>query len=258
MSCEIIVERAVLRYPISRLEQGSIKELLLGTFAPKAHTDTRLSRAGEVEALRGVSFRVKDGERFAILGPNGSGKTTLLKALGGVYPLASGTITVKGHIQSLIDISLGFEGDATGRENILYRGLIMGLTPRQIRVRTQDIIDFADLGEFIDLPLRSYSAGMAVRLAFAVSTYLEGDILLLDEFLGAGDAAFQAKAQARMASLVDGARILVLATHSMELAEKVCQRAILLDRGEVVAEGPPKEVAQVYRERLAKVAAAAA
>jgi lipopolysaccharide transport system ATP-binding protein len=252
MKCEVRVENATLRYPIGRVDRGSIKELLLGGGAVLGSKDKRLSHAGLVTAFENLSFELKDGERLALLGANGSGKTSLLKSIAGIYPIDEGRIRVTGHIQSLFDIGLGFEPNATGRDNIIYRGMIMGVQPAEIRARQKEIIEFADIGEFIDLPLRSYSAGMVVRLAFAISTYLQGEVLLLDEFLAAGDAAFQVKAQARMQSLVEGARILVLATHSMALAEQVCTRAILLEKGKIMADGKPNEITAEYNRRSAQ------
>ncbi len=258
MQCEVRVENAVMRYYVGRAQRGSIKELLLGGAHGKVRLDERLSHDGHVTALNGISFSVADGERIAVLGPNGAGKTTLLKTLAGVYPLASGRITVRGHIQSLLDIGLGFEADASGRDNITYRGLIMGVHPKVIKTREEEIIAFADIGEFIDMPLRSYSSGMMVRLAFAISTYLQGEVLLLDEFLGAGDASFQAKAAQRMNAIVDTARIVVLATHSTALARKVCSRGILLERGRIAAEGPVDEVCAAYDAKVRALAAQAA
>ncbi len=246
MTCEVRVENAVLRYIVGRAQRGSIKEAILGGRYGKVRMDERLSQDGQVTALNGISFTIADGQRMAILGVNGAGKTTLLKAIAGVYPLVAGRITVRGHIQSLLDISLGFEADATGRENITYRGLIMGVHPKAIREREEEIIAFADIGEFIEMPLRSYSSGMMVRLAFAISTYLQGEILLLDEFLGAGDATFQAKAADRMNAVVDSARIVVLATHSTALARKVCSIGILLDKGRIIADGPVDDVCKRY------------
>jgi lipopolysaccharide transport system ATP-binding protein len=246
MRCEVKVEGATLRYPIGRIDRGSIKELLLGRKNSPFMRDGRLALDGVITAFENLSFELKDGDRLAILGANGSGKTSLLKSISGIYPVDTGRISVVGHIQSLFDIGLGFEPNATGRENIFYRGMIMGVGPSEINARREEIINFAGLGEFIDLPLRSYSSGMAVRLAFAISTHLQGEVLLLDEFLAAGDAAFQEKARARMQSLVDGARILILATHSMELAEQICTRAILLSRGKIIVDGRPSEVTKAY------------
>lgn len=243
-----------LKYPLGPLMRRSIKSELFSLFGAAGEQKHNVDY---VEALKSISFSVGDGERVAIIGQNGSGKSTLLRALAGVLPINRGEIRVRGRVQGLFDIGLGFEPEATGRENILYRGLVMGLSPAEVAAREEEIIKFADIGEFIDLPVRTYSAGMGVRLAFAISTYLQGDILLLDEMLGAGDAAFQAKAHARMMSLVDSARILILVTHDMGTAELICPRTIWLRAGEIVMDGPSSEVIKAYLADSAERAGAA-
>ena len=182
----------------------------------------------------------------------GSGKSTILRALAGIYPTSGGSIEIDGTIQGMFDIGLGFEHEATGRENITYRGLVMGLSPAQVMEREEEIISFADIGEFIDYPVRTYSTGMIVRLAFAISTYLQGDILLLDEMLSAGDARFNDKAAARMESLVDSASVVVLVSHSMETIRRVCPRCIWLNKGKVLLDGDSAAVTKVYEESSAR------
>jgi lipopolysaccharide transport system ATP-binding protein len=191
----------------------------------------------DIHALRDVSFDVRSGERIALIGHNGAGKSTLLKAIAGLYPLSSGMLEVRGTVRALFDLSLGFEPDATGRENILYRGLLLGLTPRFMRQIESEVVAFADIGVFIDYPVKTYSAGMQVRLAFAISTTVGGDILLLDEVIGAGDAMFQAKARERIATLVDNSEILVLASHDFDAVRRLCQRALVLHHGRLVFDG---------------------
>jgi lipopolysaccharide transport system ATP-binding protein len=243
-----------LKYPLGPLLRRSIKSELFSLFGS---TTEQKHNVDYVEALKSISFSITDGERVAVIGQNGSGKSTLLRALAGVLPINAGEIRIRGRVQGLFDIGLGFEPEATGRENILYRGLVMGLSPTEVALREAEIVAFADIGDFIDLPVRTYSAGMGVRLAFAISTYLQGDILLLDEMLGAGDAAFQAKAYARMMSLVDSARILILVTHDMGTAQLICPRTIWLRGGEVVMDGPSADVIKAYLEESAERACAA-
>lgn len=240
---QVRVRNATLDYPLGPLIRGSLKSHLFSLFGSRQRVGAEVEY---VRALDGVSFTVNYGDRLGVIGKNGSGKSTLLRALAGVYPLSGGDISITGSVQGMFDIGLGFEHEATGRENILYRGLVMGMSPAQIRAREQEIIEFADIGHFIDLPVRTYSSGMSVRLAFAISTYLQGDILLLDEMLGAGDAAFQAKAAARMQSIVGSAPALVLVSHDMGVIQSVCTRVIWLNKGRIVREGEPAEVVAQY------------
>lgn len=175
---------------------------------------------------------------MGLVGHNGSGKTTLLRALSGVYAPTSGRLDVLGRVVSLLDISLGMDPDATGYENIMMRGIMMGLTPKQIKSRMDEIAYFTDLGEYLNMPIRSYSSGMQLRLAFTVSTSVEADIILMDEWLSVGDAAFQQKAAERLNHLVGNAPILVLASHSPDLINTVCTRVIELHHGRLVSDNP--------------------
>ena len=200
----------------------------------------------DVHALRGVTLTIAEGERLGVIGPNGAGKTTLLRAIAGVYPLADGSIKIRGTVRSLFEINLGFEIEATGRENIMYRGLLLGESPAAIRARERQIVEFADVGEFIDYPVKAYSAGMLVRLAFAVSTAFGAEILLIDEVISAGDHHFMVKARRRMADLITGARILVLVSHDLAAVRELCTRAVWLERGQIVADGSPQEVVERY------------
>jgi lipopolysaccharide transport system ATP-binding protein len=245
---QVRVVNATLDYPLGPLTRASLKSHLFGLLGQK---DRKRITTEYVRALDGISFSVGYGDRLGVIGKNGSGKSTLLRALAGVFPLSGGEIHITGTVQGMFDIGLGFEPEATGRENILYRGLVMGMSPQQIRDREAEIVEFADIGGFIDLPVRTYSSGMSVRLAFAISTYLQGDILLLDEMLGAGDAAFQAKAAARMQSIVQSAGALVLVSHDMGVIRSVCNRVIWLDSGKIIAEGDPGEMVDRYLETTA-------
>lgn len=201
-------------------------------------SDPRISTRGRmhyVRALGGVSFSLGPGDRLGLVGANGAGKTTLLKLLYGVYEPTEGEIHVEGRRDALFNINLGFRREATGRRNIELRGLINGWTMEQINERMDQIIAFSELGDFIDMPFKAYSQGMAARLAFSVATAMEPEILLMDEWIGAGDPAFQEKTSARMAELTEKAGIIVLATHNTDLLKRICNRIIRLERGRIVA-----------------------
>lgn len=220
---------------------------LVGTLRRLAGRDDGVLALKDIHALKNVSAEIRKGERVALLGHNGAGKSTFLKMVAGLYPISSGCLEVEGKVRSLFDISLGFEPDATGRANILYRGLLMGLSPSFVKAREQEIIAFADLGEFIDYPLATYSAGMQVRLAFAVSTFVGGDILLLDEVIGAGDASFMVKARARISELIRQSEILVLASHDLHTLSSLCDRGLVFHHGELAFDGPVSEAISAYR-----------
>lgn len=202
----------------------------------------------DVHALKHISLEIREGERVGLLGHNGAGKSTFLKTVAGLYPISSGTVTVEGTVRALFDLSLGFEPDATGRENILYRGLLLGLSPSEMRALEEEIVAFADLGEFIDYPIKTYSAGMMVRLAFAISTAVGGDVLLLDEVIGAGDASFMERAKKRIKSLIEHSKILVLASHDFNALESICDRGLVFHHGEVVHDGSMPSAIQVFRK----------
>ncbi|HEV2516467.1 MAG TPA: ABC transporter ATP-binding protein [Devosia sp.] len=215
------------------------------TLRPRAtrvskHTGGTITGAGRhrfVTALDGVSFELEAGDRLGLVGANGAGKTTLLKVLYGIYEPTAGNLEIRGKVDALFNISIGFRQEATGRRNIMLRGLINGWTEDQIAGRTEEIIEFSELGDFIDMPFRSYSQGMAARLAFAIATTMEPEILLMDEWIGAGDAAFQVKAKQRMNELAEKAGIIVLASHSEELLKKTCNKRLELERGRVKSFG---------------------
>jgi lipopolysaccharide transport system ATP-binding protein len=201
----------------------------------------------QVHALRDVSLRVGEGERLGILGPNGAGKSTLLKLLAGIYPPTRGRRRVAGRISSLFDLSLGFEPEANGWQNIAYRCYLQGETPAGVRARLPEIAEFSELGKFLDVPVRYYSAGMMVRLAFSVATAIEPEILLLDEVFGAGDLSFQHKARQRMQDMMARARLIVLVSHDLDSLARVCSKVIWLDRGRIRQTGSPAQVIADYQ-----------
>ncbi len=191
-----------------------------------------------LRALDSVSLTLRPGERLGVWGKNGSGKTTLLRTLRGVYPPTSGALTVCGQTQSFFNLSFGFNEDATGYENILLRGVLMGATPKQMKALSPQISDFTELGEFLSLPLRNYSAGMRMRLAFSVAMALPADILLMDEWLSVGDVDFRQKAADRMKEVVETTKVLVITSHNRMMLEGVCTRIITLNEGRIVSDVP--------------------
>lgn len=199
-----------------------------------------------VRALTDVSFSIQEGDRVALLGHNGAGKTTLLRALGGIYSPSKGEVDIVGETGSLIDINLGINPEATGRENVFIRGQLLGLTKRDVEAKYEEIVEFAELGNFIEMPVRTYSTGMQLRLAFSISTMVRPDILIMDEWLSVGDSDFQKKAEERLRNLITKTKILVIATHSRQLVETVCNRAIWLERGQIKMDGLVSEVAPTY------------
>jgi lipopolysaccharide transport system ATP-binding protein len=195
-----------------------------------------------VSALRDLSFEIQRGERVALVGQNGAGKTTLLRTLAGIYEPVAGRLEVSGEIGSLIEPSAGMDSNATGRENIVLRGLYRGMTDAESQVLAEEVAAFAGLGEFLDIPVRNYSAGMGVRLAFAMATAMAPQVLLMDEWFMAGDAEFMQRAEQRLHRLVKDADILVIATHDMGVVRRWCDRVIRLDAGRIIDDGPVNAV----------------
>ncbi|MGH8233688.1 MAG: ABC transporter ATP-binding protein [Rhodanobacteraceae bacterium] len=187
-----------------------------------------------VHALRDVSLEIKAGDRVGLIGRNGAGKTSMLRMLAGVYEPTSGALSVQGRVTSLIDVTLGMDHEATGYENIRLRGLILGMSKHQIDGLTPQIAEFSGLGNYLSMPVRTYSTGMVLRLAFSTVTCVQPDILLMDEWINVGDAEFVAKAQARLEGVIDNASILVLASHNTKIIEDLCNVRVNLDRGQVV------------------------
>ncbi len=206
---------------------------MLDRRVPTGGTISRAGRNSYVTALDGVSISLEAGDRLGLVGPNGAGKTTLLKVLYGVYEPTEGTIEVSGRVDALFNIGLGFRKEATGRRNIVLRGLINGWTMDEITNRMEDIIAFSELGEFIDLPYKTYSQGMAGRLAFSIATSFEPEILLMDEWISAGDPPFQEKARVRMQEMAQRAGIIVLASHNSDLIRRTCNKILELEKGRV-------------------------
>ncbi|MFM0043750.1 ABC transporter ATP-binding protein [Paraburkholderia sediminicola] len=203
-----------------------------------------------VRALDNIDVRFESGDRIGLIGPNGAGKSTLLRTLAGIYSPSVGTVNSEGKIVPLLDISLGMDENSTGLQNIRLRGLLLGMTDEEIRTKQQEIAEFCELGDYLDLPLRTYSSGMRVRLAFAVSTAVDAEILLLDEVMGVGDASFMHKAKDRLEDLHSRAEIVVLAMHANAEIRRVCNKVLWMERGRVRAFGPVEEVVSAYEAQV--------
>lgn len=204
----------------------------------------------EVQALKHVSFEVPEGTSLGIVGANGAGKSTLIRALGGILPPTEGRIEVHGRISALLALGVGFNPNLSGTENVILGGLANGLSRKQVQERAQEIADFAELGDFMDLPIRTYSSGMRSRLAFAVSVHMDPDILMIDEALSAGDAKFKKKAADKMHELMESARAMFLVSHALGSIKEMCNAAIWLHKGELMLQGSPDEVVAAYTKFL--------
>jgi len=242
---QIIFNGASVSLPIFNATGRSITSKILEV-ATGGRLDASPDGKVVVQALRNLTFSIEAGERVALVGHNGAGKSTLLRALAGVYAPTAGTTLVDGTIGSLIDVSLGINPEATGRENIYIRGRLLGFTKKQIQEKFEKIVEFSELGNFIDMPVRTYSSGMHLRLAFSVSTEVRPEILLMDEWLSVGDESFRAKSERRLAELVEATKILVIATHTRQLVEASCNRVIWLEHGQIKMDGPVAEIAPLY------------
>lgn len=235
MDISIVSKNMSIEFPIFENSHRSIKKKVLNV-----STGGRIGKdAGKhpvVRALDNLNFEIHKGERVGLFGHNGSGKTTLLRTLSGVYSPVNGELITQGRIASLLNVSSGMDPDATGFENIYLRGIMDGLKPSAIKRRIEDIADFTELGEYLNLPVRTYSSGMSLRLAFAISTSINADIIIMDEWLSVGDAAFREKAQKRLKELIDKASIFVIATHDPKLIESICTRKIYLEHGRIISD----------------------
>lgn len=231
-------------FPLYHAESRSLKKAMLSKVSSRLGADAK--NRPSVQALKNISFVLKSGDRLGLVGSNGAGKTTLLRALSGIYQPSRGVLSTEGRLASLLDPTQGMNMELTGRENIRLRGLYLGLTKAENRRLEADVEDFAELGEFLDLPVRNYSSGMVVRLAFGMVTAFPPEILLMDEWIMAGDASFMAKAKARIELMVESADILVLASHSPSILMEWTNRLIWLDNGQIKADGAPIDVFREY------------
>jgi len=200
-----------------------------------------------IDALRDISFSLDRGDRLALIGSNGAGKTTLLRVMAGIYEPFAGAVKIHGRVSPMFDIGLGIDNDLSGYDNIRIRGLLLGLSSRQIERLLPLIVDFTELGDYLDMPVRTYSSGMVLRLTFAVATCYEPEILLMDEWILAGDAHFMTKARERINSFIEKASVLVLASHNIEVCRRWCNKGLWMDRGSVKAFGPVEDVIADYQ-----------
>lgn len=201
---------------------------------------------GKVHAIDHLNLSLHDGDRLAVIGHNGAGKSTLLKVISGIYPPTSGKVNVEGKISSMFELSTGFEMEQNGWNNIYLRGLMLGLSPKEIQDKMEEIAEFSELGNYLNMPVKYYSSGMFVRLAFSISTAIEPDILLLDEIIAAGDASFLQKANDRLHKMIKTSKIMVFVTHSMASAVDMCNKCIWMQQGKVLLSGTPENVTKSY------------
>jgi len=244
---EIVLENVTIQIPIYDIGASSLRKMILSKTV-----GGRFETSGShliVDALKDVSFEAHDGDRIALIGNNGSGKSTLLRLLSDVYPASSGRVKVVGEVSSMFDPMLGMSLDATGMENIRICGRLWGLSATQVKNSVDDITEFTELGDYLNVPVRTYSTGMLLRLAFAIATVRDPEILLLDEVVGVGDATFFAKAFERLQSVIHRSQILFLASHADEILRKICNKAIWLDQGNLMQCGDFESVLAAYRGR---------
>jgi len=250
----VSLDRVTISFPVYHGGSRSLKKRVL--FHGSAG---RIGRDASdhvvIEALRDVSFSLFAGDRVALIGANGAGKTTLLRAIAGIYEPVRGEVVTRGRISPMFDINLGIDADLSGLDNINLRALLLGLAPTEIERRLPEIVEFTELGDFLEMPVRTYSAGMILRLSFAVATCFEPEILLMDEWILAGDAHFMGKAEARVHSFVERARVMVLASHNLELCSRLCTKGIWLDQGSIREVGPIDQVIKRYRNSVAGIQA---
>jgi len=233
------LEEVQLTYPVYSQQSRAFKHTLLSSLGGKMSTSENNVC---IEALRNVSFELNDGDRLGIVGRNGAGKTTLLRAISQIYEPQHGKITIEGKLSCLVDITLGMDPEANGWDNIIFRAAFMGVSFSEARKLSASIAEFSELGEYLDMPVRTYSAGMYMRLAFAITTAIHSDILVMDEMIGAGDAGFLDKAIERVISMMDKTKIVIVATHSNFTISRFCNKALWMDKGQVKLIGPVDEV----------------
>ena len=236
----IEVNNVSMRFNMAKEKHESLKEYFLAAVQGKLQFE-------EFYALRDVSLTVERGDFYGLVGLNGSGKSTLLKVISGVFKPSAGSVTVRGTIAPLIELGAGFDFDLTARENIFLNGTVLGMTPKYIREKFDEIVEFSELRDFLDIPLKNYSSGMVARLAFSVATMTKPDILIADEILSVGDFLFQQKCERRMAELMSGGTTVILVSHSIEQIERMCNKVAWLDHGHLRRNGPTAQVTAEYK-----------
>ncbi|WP_037077075.1 ABC transporter ATP-binding protein [Pseudonocardia spinosispora] len=242
----IDIHNAYVDFPIFDAKTRSLKKAVLGKAGGRIGTE---SKVPIIEALRDINLSLRQGQRIGLVGHNGAGKTTLLRLMSGIYEPTRGSAHIQGKVAPVFDLGVGMDPEISGFENIMVRGLFLGMTRKQMQARVDDIAEFSELGDYLSMPLRTYSTGMRVRLALGVVTSIDPEILLLDEGLGAVDAEFLAKARNRLNALVERSGMLVFASHSDEFLVELCDTAIWMDHGEIKDYGPIKDVLNHYKGR---------
>ena len=248
----ILLEHVTLDYPIYGASSRSFRTALLGRTGGLIRREGDRQQHVVVRALEDISFRLDHGDRLGLIGHNGAGKSTLLRLLAGVYEPVAGRIVTEGRISPLFTASPGIDADDTGYENIRTCGMYLGMSDEEIKCKIPEIVEFCELGDYLELPVRTYSSGMMTRLAFAIATAIDPGILLLDEGLGAADARFASRAEKRMSELIDRSSILVLASHSDGMIKDMCNKAALMEKGRLIAIGPVAEIVELYHARAAQ------
>ena len=238
------VENVSILFNLSKENVDNLKELLIKKIKGEK------IRVNEFWALKNINFELEKGDRLGILGLNGAGKSTLLKIIAGVYKPTTGKVTRHGHIAPMIELGAGFDPNYTGRENIFLYGSVLGFSREFLESKYEEILEFSELGDFIDVPIKNYSSGMRARLGFSIATVVEPEILILDEVLSVGDAKFRKKCEKKMQGMFDHGVTVLFVSHSLEQVKRLCNKAILLEHGELVAEGGIQEVAAIYDSML--------
>jgi ABC-type polysaccharide/polyol phosphate transport system ATPase subunit len=239
----IRLENVTQRFRVIHERPDTMRELFSRMFRHNASFH-------DFEAVKNASLEIMRGQSLGIIGRNGSGKSTLLKIMAGVYQPTSGTVDVNGTLAPLIELGAGFHHELTGRENILLNGLLMGYSKKEMLERQQSIIEFADIGEFIDAPVKQYSSGMYMRLAFSVATEVDPQILLVDEILSVGDIGFQEKCFERISKFREAGKTIVMVTHQMDNVKRICERAVLIDHGSILVDGTPGEAIALFHNLM--------
>lgn len=249
----VLCHNVSLAYPIYDIDTRSLKKGLANIATGGRLSDGSHQKI-QVKALNHISFQLKKGDRLGLIGHNGAGKSTLLRVISGVYEPLEGYVHLRGNVSSLINPSVGMQPMLTGYENIRMRGLLLGLSKEKIKEVTQDVEDFTELGNFLAMPVKTYSNGMMLRLAFGLSTALTPDILLIDEVIGTGDASFIEKAKRRMSEFMNQSNIMILSSHSKEIIQQFCNRALWLEHGNIKMLGSVHEVINAYEQTLMQAA----
>jgi len=246
MKAQIRLENVNLNFRTYRNPSPALKERVLGLLSGRAPVDDSF----DLHALKDVSLTIESGDRVGIIGLNGAGKSTLLKTIVGIYTPSSGAVRVDGQVTPLIEMGTGFDLEMSGRENIYLIGALLTRSPKEMRAREHQIIEFSGLSEFMDMPIKYYSSGMLGRLAFSIGTMVDPEILLVDEVFAAGDALFVDRARERMLALFDSSHIVVMVSHEMAQIESCCNRVIVMHAGAIVADGPPGEMIEYYHRNI--------